>query len=236
MAISGTLSESETGAGTIARSGYLVSPLYDWVFFIGSPLIALAIGLALAGDHLPWLMDVESAFGTGEAWTGLFIAVWTYAHLCAVVFRSHVNREIFSQFKLRFTVVPAALFVAFCLPDWMLISGLVLAVFWDIYHTSMQNFGFCRIYDAKHGSPPERGRKLDMMINHVLYIGPIIGGLSFAATLKILEEFTRLGWYEPVEFGAILVRMHPHLTSLVIALGGLFAVYYFWFLPRISAV
>ena len=36
-----------TAAIPARRSGFIVKPLYDSVFFIASPLIALAIGIAI---------------------------------------------------------------------------------------------------------------------------------------------------------------------------------------------
>lgn len=204
----------------------MVSPLYDSVFFIGSPLIALAIGLVLGYIWFPALLKPEYAIKGGEAWVKLFIAVWTYSHLCAVVFRSHVNQKIYAQFRYRFTAVPIVLFICFLISDKMLVTGFVVIVFWDIYHSSMQNFGFCRIYDAKHGNPADKGRKLDMMINQFLYIGPIFAGLGFVATLKFVERFATVGWYEPIYAANILIFMQPHLQTLVTATGAVFFVYY----------
>ena len=211
---------------TPKASGYMVSPLYDSIFFIGSPLIALAIGLGLGYIWFPALLNPKYAIKGGEDWIILFIAVWTYSHLCAVVFRSHVNQKIYAQFRYRFTVVPIVLFICFLISDKMLVTGFVVTVYWDIYHTSMQNFGFCRIYDAKLGNPPDKGRGLDMMINHFLYIGPIFAGASFVTTLKFVERFATVGWYEPIHAANILILMQPHLQTLVTATGAVLLVYY----------
>ena len=207
-------------------SGYMVSPFYDSVFFIGSPLIALAIGLALGHVWFPALLKPEHAIEGGETWIKLFIAVWTYSHLCAVLFRSHGNPEIYAQFRFRFTVVPLVLFICLLISERLLVTAFVLIVYWDIYHSSMQNFGFCRIYDAKRGNPPDKGRELDIMINHFLYIGPIFGGLGFITTVKFIERFATIGWYQPIHFSNLLIIMQPHLQTLVAATGAVFLLYY----------
>jgi len=208
-----------------AKSGFMVSPLYDGILFIGAPLIGLAAALAMLGG-LPWVMRPASMFGSNEAWVSLFIGVWTYAHLCAVVFRSHVNRDIYARFKYRFTVVPLALFLGLWFSDWLMVTAVVLAVFWDVYHTAMQNFGFCRIYDSRQGSFSEKGRKLDIMVNQLLYVGPIVGGLSFAPTLKAFDQYADMGWFFPIQAANFLVFLQPRLTLLFLAGGMLFLAYY----------
>ena len=229
----GVRGKAAAAPASARASSFVVSPLYDSILFIGAPLIGLAAALAMLGG-LPWVMRPATVFGTNEAWIGLFIAVWTYAHLCAVVFRSHVNREIFTRFKFRFTVVPVALFLALGFSDWMLVTAVVLAVFWDVYHTAMQNFGFCRLYDARQGSFSEKGRKLDIWINQLLYVGPIVGGLSFAPTLKAFDQYADVGWYVPIHVANFLIFIQPRLTLLFIVGGTLFLAYYLYSYWRLS--
>ena len=215
------------------KSGYMVSPVYDSIMFIGAPLLALAMALAIAGGF-SLVMRPATIFGSGEAWVSIFVAVWTYAHLCAVVFRSHLNRDIYVRFKIRFTVVPVVLFVGLYASDWLLISAVVLTVLWDVYHTAMQNFGFCRIYDSRLGSFSEHGRKLDMVVNHLLYAGPIIGGLSFAQTLDIFREYTALGWTAPMRVVGFLIHVQPQLTIMLVVFGTLFLIYYVYAYWKLS--
>ena len=227
------VAEVQAEAKPVPRSGFMVSPLYDGILFIGAPLIGLAIALATLGG-LPWVMRPATVFGSKEAWISLFIGVWTYAHLCAVVFRSHLNREIYSRFRLRFTVVPLVLFLGLGFSDWLMVSAIILAVFWDVYHTAMQNFGFCRLYDSRQGIFSEKGRKLDILVNQILYVGPIVGGLSFGPTLKAFEQYADVGWYFPAKAAQFLLFLQPRLTVLFIVGGTLFLAYYVYFYWRLS--
>ncbi len=59
-----------------AKSGFMVSPLYDGILFIGAPLIGLAAALAMIGG-LPWVMQPATLFSGNEASVSVFIAVWT---------------------------------------------------------------------------------------------------------------------------------------------------------------
>lgn len=217
-----------------ARSGFMISPLYDCLLFIGAPLLGLGIALAVMGGA-PLAMEKATVLGTDEAWISIFIAVWTYAHLCAVLFRSHLNREIYGRFRIRFTVVPLALFIGFMVSDLLLVGAVVLAVFWDVYHTAMQNFGFCRIYDARHNADySARARRLDILVNQLIYVAPIVGGLSFAIHLTSLNKFQGFGWTLPSEIGAFLVFIQPRLIPLLVVGGSLFLAYYVFAYWRMS--
>jgi hypothetical protein len=210
---------------TAVKSGFIVSPLYDTINFIGAPMIALVLG-AWVAFSVPLFLEPATAFGTRDAWTLVFISVWTYGHLCAVGFRSHLNQQIYRQFRFRFTVIPLLLCLSFYVSDWLLVSGAVLAVLWDVYHSAMQNFGFCRIYDSRLGNSPIQGRRLDMMINHLLYAGPIVGGLSLASTLMVFSNYSAVGWYDPEIFGKALVDNQHHLRTALIAVGSILLIYY----------
>jgi len=102
----------------------MVSALYDGIFYIGAPILALVLAMALEGLTGP--VATTTAFGPREAWLSIFIAVWTAAHLFAVIFRSHCNPQIFQRFKFRFTVVPVLVFAGFFVSDWLLVTGFVL--------------------------------------------------------------------------------------------------------------
>ena len=180
------------------RSGFIASRLYDSVFFIASPILALAI-VALV-DVWPWARQRQVMLGVEQYPVPFFIAIWTYAHLFAVFFRSHANPGIFVQHKFAFVGVPILLFLGFLASDWLIITGLVIAVFWSVYHIGMQNFGLCRIYDVRRGNPPEMGRSLDYWLHQFINLGPFFVGLSFVSSLAGVRRFKAVGWEAPVNW------------------------------------
>jgi hypothetical protein len=217
--------DQQLAGATQSRSApYIASPGYDAFFIILAPAIALAIAEVLSLFEAPF--EVTDFFGTQERRILIWIGIWTYAHLVAVGFRSHGNRDVYAQHRFRFTVVPLVVFLGLGASTWVFVTGFALAALWDVYHTSMQNFGFCRIYDAKAGNRAEEGRLLDVWMNHVIYIGPILGGLSLLPTLEALAGYESLGWSAPIEFMAFVRASASEIRLAVITAGTLFMLYY----------
>lgn len=231
-----------SAASTVSgnRSGYrgapgpttIAGPGYDTIFFVLSPLLCLGIA-ALLGNFA-WPFDRTEAFGKLDYRVAIFVAIWTYAHLFAVVFRSHANPKIFAQHRLRFTAVPILVFSAFLASDWVLAVGFVVAMMWDVYHSAMQSFGLCRIYDSRLGNDPEIGRRLDRWLNHLLYAGPILCGLSLVPMLEIVQIFSPLGWSAPTRWVAQVPFFQPGMRATVIGFGLSFVLFYGWSYWRLA--
>jgi hypothetical protein len=166
-------------------SPYLVGKGYDWAFFLAPPLVAMLVGLAISGTSLTTTPIAED----GDTGSSLLIGVLIHAHLVAVFVRSHGNAEVRRRFPFRFFVVPVVLFVAILASRWIAVLAMVVATFWDVWHSGAQTFGFARIYDRNHGAGGEDGRRLDFWLNQLLYAGPILAGATLLDHLVVLEEF-----------------------------------------------
>lgn len=217
------------------RAGFIVSPPFDLFYFILSPILGLIVIKAIVMAEWSWVAAPETLMGVRDSKIGFAIGVWTYAHLFAVVFRSHVNTHVFSQHRIRFVVVPVVLCLGFIFNPWILAIGLMATLFWDLYHSSMQVFGFSRIYDSKFGNPPEKGRLLDVWMAHVLYIAPVFVGLSLNKILNSASrEFTALGWNVPSELVDPIIAAQPVFAQVVTIASGLFIIYYILAYWRLS--
>ena len=205
-------------------SGAIASPAYDAVFFVLAPLLCLALASLLG--HFAWPFDQTSTFGKVDARVTIFVSIWTYAHLFAVVFRSHLDPQIFAKHRMRFTAVPIFLFSILVSSDWGLAVAFVAAMVWDIYHSGMQSFGLCRIYDARLGNSANAGRNLDRWLNHLIYAGPALCGVSLIPMLEVAQHFSTVGWYAPGRWAAEVPAFQPWLRAGVIGFGGLFAILY----------
>lgn len=161
-------------------------PLFDALCFWGAPLLAVLFVWAWA-DAAALLPSDAGNVMVGVLVTG--VAILTFAHLIAVVPRAYINREVFAQNRRRLTIVPALLLALLFLSPTALAIAAVLAVFWDVHHSAMQNFGIGRIYDLKAGQGGHTLRTTDLALNWLLYVGPIGTG---AALLPHLDELQRL--------------------------------------------
>jgi hypothetical protein len=209
-----------------ARSPYLVSPVYDWLFFLAPPVAALFAGIAISGTAFA---DTVLAIGEGDTAAGIAIGVLIHAHLVAVVFRSHGNPDVFRRHPVRFMLVPAALWAALMWSEWIAVAATVVATFWDVWHSGAQTFGFARIYDRNAGAPPERDRALDFWVSQVLYAGPILAG---ATLFDHVEDFALFEDFEDplsIFLSEIPVHAAGHRAELawaVIAAGTIVVVAY----------
>lgn len=172
-------------------SPFLVSPAYDWTFFLLPPLAGLVLGILLSGTFL----TEDPVVVNGHETTALAIAIGMliHAHLVAVVFRSHGNPRVFAQYRWRFVLVPIVLWIVIAGSTWAAITATVVATFWDVWHSGAQTFGFARIYDRNAGNPPEAGRRLDYWLNHLLYAGPILAGATLLPHVDVFTNYEEVG-------------------------------------------
>jgi hypothetical protein len=176
---------------TPVRGRYIAGPVYDAVMFIGAPLLALALGIAISGTPLA---DEEiELWGRPCTASSFFIGSFVFAHLGLVFVRSHLNPRIFARHPRRFVAVPVVLLLLLCASDWLLATAIVLTVWWDVVHSSLQTFGLGRIYDTRRGNPPDAGRRLDIGLNLLLYVGPILAGATLLDHLEPFAAFERVG-------------------------------------------
>lgn len=212
--------------------GYVFGLWGDAFLLIGAPLLALVAGVLVA-ETAP----STYSFMMGESpnrVAHLVMFIFTMAHLAAVFFRSHGNPKIFALFPYRFTVVPLVLFTAMCLSQWVLVSVIVVGVWWDVYHSSAQTFGLCRIYDMKQGNSPEAGRQLDFWLNILLYCGPILAGVTLFDHLHSFDSYKRVGatFYESLP--AIATSYQPLIRYAMLGVGVPFLAYYVYSYSRLA--
>jgi hypothetical protein len=152
-----------------------------------------------------------------------------------VLVRSHGNRTVLRRHPYRFTLVPGLLLMGMLVSPVFAIACSVLATFWDVYHSGMQTFGLCRIYDARLGNPPRAGRALDWVLNLYLYAGPIAAGATLMPHVQDFDQFAEVG---SVFFTAIPAYAESNaqvLSWLVIGTGVPFLCFYlfrYWQLYR----
>lgn len=218
-----------------ASSRYVVGPIYDWLFLLSPPTLALALGAALASTRASEIgFDHHGGRATYEA-VGLGVVV--HAHLAAVFFRSHLDGEIFRRHPVRFVVVPVLLFAGLLASEFLATLSLVVATFWDVYHSGAQTFGLGRVYDRNAGASPDVGRGLDFAMNQLIYAGPILAGVTLTEHLDEFREFESLEGPFASALASVPTTVLGHsraIRDVVLSVGLGFVVFYLVAYARLS--
>ena len=169
----------------------IAGPRVDALVFWGAPLLSL--GAVVATLLAAGLLPQAAGRGLTDALVA-GLAILTYAHLIAVAPRAYLNRDVLAAHTARLTIVPLLVLALLLASPVALAAGLVLAVFWDVHHSAMQTFGLGRIYDMKAGNDPHALRRVDLLLNSALYIGPIAAGASMVVHFESFDSFKSVGW------------------------------------------
>lgn len=209
---------------TAPRSGWIVGPWYDSLLLIGAPPLLMLLGA------LVWLFEVGDAhffYGERKVWLfPAFALTFSMAHVVAVFFRSHGNPEIFKLHPWRFTVVPLSLLALFLWSETAFYFGLVFAVWFDNWHSSLQTFGIGRLYDMRAGNDALTGRRLDMGLALVTFMGPILAGSTLAMSLGDFGNFEKVGLMALVRMPGWVMAHQAWITWPVLGLGLAYVVFY----------
>lgn len=185
---------------TLSRDRFIVSPLYDSVFFLGSPLVAVAVVFSLA-SVLPAV--------TVESGVLVYMAI---GHHVPTFLRAYGDPDEYARNRFRLLVIPALvlpLIVAAVLLDSRLLGMIFI---WDQYHFVRQHYGFMRIYDAKNKSLATGRVNLDQLMCFSVFIAIIAHSdfYSFIYTGALLD----LGVVFPTWIGPLVRNV-----SLAAAIG-----------------
>lgn len=196
------------------RTLALIGPRGDAILFWGAPLVAFLLVQA-------WLRGWDR-FGSPamsqSAVAALFVGVGilTWAHLIAVAPRAYLNREVFAAYRLRLTLVPVLLVALLLVSPTALVVAGVVAIFWDVHHSAMQNFGFSRLYDMKAGNPPAMLRAADLRLNWILYVGPLLAGAALGVHLDRFRELEGTGLAALTQLPGLFEAHHAGVRDLAI--------------------
>lgn len=215
------------------RSPYIVGPVYDWLFFLSPPAMSVLVGALVARS--PSAHRIVHVQGDGVPLDALLINALIHAHLVAVIFRSHMNGAIFRRHWLRFVIVPIVLWVALRTWLWLAVTSLVVATFWDVWHSGAQTFGLARIYERNVGNDSNAGRTLDFWLNQLLYAGPIVAGASMIDHFDSFEVFELIDARRLASVPAFMVATHRYWRVSLLAFGALFLVGYLLAYARLWA-
>ena len=169
-----------TNPAPAVRSPWIHSPIYDVLFFIGTPLLCLAAFLPLRG-----VVSSESIW--------LFVMAFSsFGHHLPGFLRAYGDAELLQRFKLRFLLAPPLVYLVFLWFGTQEMDGMLLILMlWSIWHVMMQHFGFMRIYDAKVGSLSPMTALLDRALSLLWFVSIVLWSQEY--THNLLNGFYESG-------------------------------------------
>lgn len=169
------------------RVAHIIGPVADWAHLVLAPLWALGLGLLLGAS--PLARARVSAFGLSASPVDALLGAFIMAHLVLVFARSHLDATVRARHPVRFFIVPPVLLAVLLASPVARAAAVVLAVWWDAYHSGLQTFGLGRMLDMKAGNDPRAGRGLDWTLNLLLYLGPLLSGSLLLYHASSFYEF-----------------------------------------------
>lgn len=187
------------------RTGYIVSPRGDAVFFLGLPFVATAIALA----SQQWLSSIAI----------VAFSIWiTTPHHLATWLRAYGVADDRARWREPLTVGPIAIGLLVCAGVvWAPMSLLLVAWLWDHQHSVMQQYGLSRIYDVKARAGSPAMSRFDLALGWVLYLNLIVVSPLYSDFW--VRELFRFGL--PIEASTLRA-----IQSASLALTAAFAVVY----------
>lgn len=189
------------------KTGYILNPRADLVWFLGLPFFAVALALGFQA----WLPYVAVAS----------INLWiTIPHHYAGWVRSYGMPDVWERFKDRLIIGPIAI-IGFTVAGLQFapITLLLLVTAWDHQHSVMQQHGLSRIYDFKASAGLTDTRRYDLALHCVLYAFMFLNAPMFR--FLWIRELHRM--HVPVSVGFVQTL----LTASHVLLVGYLVVYAF---------
>jgi len=129
--------------GSLQRERYIISPMWDLIFFIGSPIIAVFFVLSLWRFLHPQTVE-NSVF--------IYMSI---GHHVPTFLRAYGDPDELSANRFRLFSIPVFIVVLVCLSFSLGLQLFILTFIWDQFHFVRQHYGLMRIYDAKNKSIPK---------------------------------------------------------------------------------
>lgn len=191
---------------------YFINKWYDNIFIIFPPLYCI-LAIVFYQDF-----DFEHIF--------FWYIVQGFA-ATTTMYRAYLNLEVLKKFWFRLLVVPFILWGMMLYSMEWLLFFIFIEIIYDIWHSSLQTWGICRIYDVKKGNSAKAGRDLDRIMNLYLYAGPLLAGVNFVEILSYMGNFKDTQNFQFVsEFFSIIVELKYYISYSVIGSFFIFLAYY----------
>lgn len=135
------------------QSRWIISPFWDCVFFLVTPLAAIGVTSVLGNSRF------------SQTNTLLLLGIVATGHHIPGFLRAYGDPELFARYRGRLLLGPPLLIGVGLWFTSHGIPGLELIIMvWGVWHFLMQNYGIMRIYGAKRGDISKMTATMDWLI------------------------------------------------------------------------
>lgn len=180
---------------------YIVSPRFDWIFFIASPFLAIGVVLGAVQILPPW---------TVKQYVLVYMAL---GHHVPTFLRAYGDPDEFRRNRFRLIAIPLLVVPVLAVAYWIDARIVMLIFVWDQFHFVRQNYGMMRIYDAKAGTANATPINLDQWLCFAAFVA-IVSHSDFY-THTYAETLFDLGLSVPSWIGTVVGDGSLALTVVV---------------------
>ena len=204
------------------RQNWILTAGGDWLWIIGTPVLALAWALL-------------TLVLLGPVWVISIFVVLNASHHLPTFLRIYGDKDLFERFRWSLVLGPvlpfcfAMVVVAFLvssgrsLNDFLVLT--LITTIWDPWHFLMQHYGFMRIYDRHNHAPRRIAARMDLALCGSWFVYLMLAALEWLPNL-MYELVNQCGIWLP---GLIDISLFGllHDIFLVVALAVTFGYLYY---------
>jgi hypothetical protein len=191
-------------------SRWIISPLWDSLFFVGTPILCLAA-----------LLPLRNVWSSVTIWL-IVMSFSSFGHHLPGFLRAYGDADLFARYRARFLLAPPLVFAAFLYVALTNLHGAeLMLVFWSIWHVMMQHYGFVRIYDAKAGSTGPWAARLDFWLCLSWFAAIAIWSPDYRHTVLRVLYNSGVPFLSP----AAMEALYWGITAVTLALTAVYVLY-----------
>lgn len=177
---------------------------------------------------IAWFSSVEKfqvSFGDNKFLVlSMFLFVIEGMGDSSTMFRAFLNKDILKKYYGRIVILPLIILALTFISPQFMVFLFILELFWDIWHSALQNWGVSRIYEAKSGNNGYRYRSLDRWLNLFIYIGPMLVFMTLSPQFYSKENFLKDTSFYWLNSLVSWLHTQQEYISYLVVLGGLFVL------------
>ena len=186
---------------------WLISPVADAMFIIGTPLLLIAC-------YVPIHLMIPPA-----ALAAIVLAVVATSHHLPGFLRAYGDSGFYDRFRCRLLLAPPLMFLSlFWFTTHQVYGAMLFLAVWAHWHGFMQVYGFMRVYAAKNGDRSAFGARMDWLLCAAWFLAAFLSSAARSQDLRAAATAEGLPFVDKM-FG-------PHVIVAVWTAAALITVVY----------